>query len=297
MNKKSRVAVADWGRLCPLSGKQKQELIKPHDNKLSPNPDIWASMPVVPLSVVVITFNEEANIARCLEAAQAVADELVVVDSFSTDRTVEICRQHGARVVQHAFEGYVEQKNYATAQARFEHVLQLDADEVLTAELCQSIRDAKANWQGGGYTLSRLTNYCGSWVRHGGWYPDRKLRLYDRRLGRWEGLLLHERFELQLGQTIGALQGDALHYSYHSVEQHVTQLNRFTSIAADELWLRGQRRVTLFHLLLKPWWRFLHGYILRLGLLDGFAGLSIAAISAWGVFLKFAKLKTKSSTN
>ncbi|RSK46079.1 glycosyltransferase family 2 protein [Hymenobacter perfusus] len=253
-------------------------------------------MPAVPLSVVIITFNEEANIARCLEAARAVADELLVVDSFSTDRTVEICRELGARVVQHAFAGYVEQKNYATSQARHEHVLQLDADEVLTEDLRHSIRHAKNNWQGAGYTLARLTNYCGSWVCHGGWYPDRKLRLYDRRLGRWEGLLLHERYELAAGQPIPLpLAGDALHYSYHSVEQHVQQLNRFTSIAAEELWLRGRRNVSVFHLLIKPWWKFVHGYIFRLGFLDGFAGLSIAVISAWGVFLKFAKLKTKAS--
>ncbi|AHJ99226.1 glycosyltransferase family 2 protein [Hymenobacter swuensis] len=253
-------------------------------------------MPAVPLSVVIITFNEEANIARCLEAARSIADELLVVDSFSTDRTVAICQELGARVVQHTFEGYVEQKNYATQQAHHHHVLQLDADEVLTEELRQSIGQTKTNWQGAGYTLARLTNYCGSWVRHGGWYPDRKLRLYDRRLGRWEGLLLHERYELAAGQpTPLPLFGDVLHYSYDSVEQHVQQLNRFTSIAAQELWLRGKRHVSLFHLLLKPWWKFVHGYFLRLGFLDGFAGLSIAVISAWGVFLKFAKLKTKST--
>jgi glycosyltransferase involved in cell wall biosynthesis len=250
-------------------------------------------MPQVPLSVVIITFNEEANIARCLKAARPIADELVVVDSFSTDRTVEICRQLGARLVQHAFEGYVEQKNYATAQAQHDYVLQLDADEVLTDELRRSIRAATANWQHAGYTLARLTNYCGSWVRHGGWYPDRKLRLYDRRLGAWQGLLLHERYEVQPGQTVGELTGDVQHYSYNSVEQHVSQLNRFTSIAADELWLRGKRQVTVFHLLLKPWWKFVHGYFFRLGFLDGFAGLCIATISAWGVFLKFAKLKTR----
>ncbi|TGE19934.1 glycosyltransferase family 2 protein [Hymenobacter elongatus] len=250
-------------------------------------------MPAISLSVVIITFNEEANIGRCLDALQDIADEVLVVDSFSTDRTVEICRKHGVRVIQHAFEGYVEQKNYATAQACHDHVLQLDADEVLTEELRHSIRAAAASWQHAGYTLARLTNYCGTWVRHGGWYPDRKLRLYDRRLGQWEGLLLHERFEVCAGQRIGALAGDALHYSYHSVEQHVSQLNRFTSIAAAELALRGRSQVTLFHLLLKPVWKFVHGYFFRLGFLDGFAGLCIATISAWGVFLKFAKLRTK----
>ena len=247
----------------------------------------------VPLSVVIITFNEAANIARCLQALGDVAEDVLVVDSFSTDATVEICRRHGARVIQHAFAGYVEQKNYATAQARFPHVLQLDADEVLDDELRQSVQAAKADWRHAAYSLARLTNYCGHWVRHGGWYPDRKLRLYDRRLGRWTGLLLHERYEVAAGQTTGALAGHALHYSYHSIAQHVSQLNKFTSITAQELALRGQTRVTFFHLLLKPLWKFVHGYVFRLGVLDGFAGLCIAGISAWGVFLKFAKLKTR----
>ncbi|HEX8330190.1 MAG TPA: glycosyltransferase family 2 protein [Hymenobacter sp.] len=247
----------------------------------------------VSLSVVVITFNEEANIARCLQALGNVADDVLVVDSFSTDATVEICRQHGARVIQHAFVGYVEQKNYATGQAKFDHVLQLDADEVLTDELRQSISAAKQNWQHAAYSLARLTNYCGHWVRHGGWYPDRKLRLYDRRLGRWTGLLLHERYEVDPAQTTGDLRGDALHYSYPSIAQHVSQLNKFTSITAQELALRGKTNVNVFHLLLKPLWKFVHGYFFRLGFLDGFAGLCIAGVSAWGVFLKFAKLKTR----
>ena len=248
---------------------------------------------VVHLSVVVITFNEAANIARCLQALGDIADDVLVVDSFSTDATVEICRQHNVRVIQYAFAGYVEQKNYATSQAKFDHVLQLDADEVLTNELRQSIRAAKADWQYAAYALVRLTNYCGHWVRHGGWYPDRKLRLYDRRLGRWTGLLLHERYEVNPGLPTGHLAGDVLHYSYHSIAQHVSQLNKFTSITAQELAMRGKTDVTAFHLLLKPLWKFMHGYFFRLGLLDGFAGLCIASISAWGVFLKFAKLKTR----
>jgi glycosyltransferase involved in cell wall biosynthesis len=249
-------------------------------------------MSAVPLSVVIITFNEEANIARCLQALGDVADEVLVVDSFSTDRTVAICREYGVRVVQNAFAGYVEQKNFATDQASHNYLLQLDADEVLTDELRQSIQRVKNDWHHAAYSLARRTNYCGTWVRHGGWYPDRKLRLYDRRLGRWQGLLLHEHYEVQPGQTTGQLTGDALHYSYYSIAQHISQLNKFTSITAQELALKGKTRVTLFHLVLKPLWKFVHGYVFRLGFLDGFAGFSIAAISAAGVFLKFAKLKT-----
>ncbi|MCC3157773.1 glycosyltransferase family 2 protein [Hymenobacter sp. 15J16-1T3B] len=247
-------------------------------------------MPTHPLSVVIITFNEEANIGRCLAALAGMADDVVVVDSGSTDRTVAICQEHGARVVTHPFAGYVAQKNVATAQARHDHVLQLDADEVLTDALRAEIRRVLADWQHAGYALPRLTNYCGHWVRHGGWYPDRKLRLYDRRLGSWQGQLLHERYEVQPGQTVGQLTADLLHYSYPTIESHVQQLNKFTTIGAEELAERG-RRAGVLHLWLKPTWKFWHLYLLRGGWLDGFAGLSIAALSAWGVFLKYAKLR------
>ncbi|AYA38415.1 glycosyltransferase family 2 protein [Hymenobacter oligotrophus] len=247
-------------------------------------------MPAVPLSVVIITFNEEANIGRCLAALGDVADDVVVVDSGSADRTVAICQEHSARVVHHPFEGYVQQKNFATAQARHDYVLQLDADEVLTDELRAEIRQIKADWRAAGYTLPRLTNYCGHWVRHGGWYPDRKLRLYDRRLGSWQGHLLHERYELTPGQLVQPMRHDLLHYSYHSIEQHVAQFNRFSSIGAEELAARGKRAAT-WQLWLKPVWKFVHMYFLRLGMLDGFAGLSIAYLSACSVFVKYAKLR------
>lgn len=243
----------------------------------------------VKLSVVIITFNEERNIGRCLESVKNIADEIVVVDSFSTDETPGICAAYGTRFVSRAFTGYVDQKNFANAQAAFPHILSLDADEVLTPELERSIRAVKENWQGAGYYLARLTNYCGTWIKHGGWYPDKKLRLYNRDLGQWEGLLLHEVYQVQPGQATALLKGDLLHYSYHSLEDHLKQINHFTTIACRELQLKG-KRTGLTPMLVKPPFKFLQMYILKSGWRDGFAGFCLAVLSAYAVFVKYAKL-------
>ncbi|HYE80464.1 MAG TPA: glycosyltransferase family 2 protein [bacterium] len=244
----------------------------------------------VQLSVVIITFNEEHNLPRCLASLGDVADDLLVLDSHSTDRTRDIATAHGARIAVQPFLGYVAQKNRATQLARYDHVLQLDADEALTEGLRQEIQRLKASWHHAAYSIPRLTSYCGHWVRHGGWYPDRQTRLYDRRLGAWQGQLLHEHYDVAPGQTTGLLHADLLHYSYASISDHVRQLDRFTTLAAEQLHRRGQQP-TWFRLLLKPWWKFIHGYFILLGFLDGFAGLSIAVLSAVGVFLKYAKLR------
>src|SRR6187551_311049 len=133
----------------------------------------------IQLSVVIITFNEERNIARCLDSVREIADDVVVVDSFSTDKTEAICREKGARFVQHKFEGHIEQKNYAVTQAKFPYILSLDADEAPDEKLIASIKKVKADWIADGYSMNRLTNYCGKWIHHCGWYPDVKLRLWD----------------------------------------------------------------------------------------------------------------------
>ncbi len=243
----------------------------------------------VKLSVVIITFNEEHNIGRCLASVKNLADDMVVVDSFSTDKTLAICAQYGARVVSRAFIGYVDQKNFANEQAAFPHILSLDADEEITSELEKSILRVKENWQAAGYYLTRLTNYCGTWIRHGGWYPDKKLRLYNRELGRWEGLLLHEVYQVKSGQTTGLLQGDLLHYSFRHLEDHLKQINHFTTIACRELKLKG-KKTGLTPLLVKPPFKFFQMYILKSGWRDGFAGFCVAVLSAYAVFVKYAKL-------
>ena len=145
------------------------------------------AMHPVKLSVVIITKNEDKNIGRCIESVQNIADEIVVIDSFSTDKTEEICKKHQVVFIKHAFEGHIEQKNFALTCAKYKHVLSLDADEALSEELQKSIVQAKADFSKDGYFLNRMTNYCGKWIKHSGWYPDRKLRLFDKTKGQWGG--------------------------------------------------------------------------------------------------------------
>jgi glycosyltransferase involved in cell wall biosynthesis len=244
----------------------------------------------VPLSVVVITFNEERNIGRCLASVRGIADEIVVVDSFSTDRTGEICQQYGATFLRHPFAGHIQQKNYALSQATHPYVLSLDADEALSPQLQASVRAAKSHWAADAYEMARLTNYCGHWIKHTDWYPDRKTRLFDKRKGRWGGANPHDRVELEAGATQQRIGGDLLHYSYHSVSDHIRQLNYFTDIGARVAFERG-KKASLPVMLLSPVLKFTKGYFIRLGFLDGYYGFVVCAISAFASFLKYVKLR------
>lgn len=244
---------------------------------------------MIKLSVVIITFNEEANIGRCLDSVQRIADDIIVVDSFSTDRTQEICLEKGARFVQHAFEGHIEQKNWAITQAKYPHVLSLDADEALDDTLAQSIQAVKDNWDADGYTFSRLTNYCGRWIRHGNWYPDIKLRLWDSRKGHWGGLNPHDRFMMGPEARIRKLKGELLHYSFYTFKQHLEQIHRFTDISSQAAYKRGKRGSRI-NLIANPIAKFIGGYVVKLGLLDGLPGFRIAWYSAYATYLKYAKL-------
>jgi glycosyltransferase involved in cell wall biosynthesis len=245
---------------------------------------------MVPLSVVIITYNEEQNIERCLKAVHAVADEIVVLDSGSIDRTVAICESFGAKVFEQPFLGYVEQKNRALEFATYPHVLSVDADEVLSEELKQSILKVKSNWSSAGYSFNRLTNYCGSWIRHSGWYPDRKLRLFDRRAGKWCGDKIHERYLLHDGSAPVQIAGDLLHYSYNSIDQHIEQIKKFTTIMSEVQFRKG-KRPGVFKLIGNPLWCFINQYFLRRGFLDGFHGLVVCVLSATANFIKYAKTR------
>ena len=245
----------------------------------------------VNISAVIITLNEQENIGRCLDSVADVADEIVVVDSFSTDATADICGKRGARFIQHPFEGHIEQKNYAMHQGTHDYVLSLDADEALSEPLKQSILQAKSNWKYDGYSLNRLTNYCGKWIKHCGWYPDLKIRLWDRRKGKWGGVNPHDRVIMSAGTQISHLRGDLFHYSYPSIRQHVSQINTFSEIAAREAFNSGRRAHVITDILLNPALTFLKKYILKLGVLDGYAGFIISIQTAYGKFLKYIKLR------
>ena len=242
------------------------------------------------LSVVIITYNEEKNIERCILSVRDIADEILVVDSFSTDRTEEICLKHGVRFVKHAFEGYIEQKNWAKDQAAYDFILSLDADEALSNELRASILSVKQNPTFDGYDFNRLTNYCGQWIRHCGWYPDRKLRLWDRRKGSWKGENPHDEFFLVEGSKKQHLTGDLLHFSFYTVEQHISTINKFSSIKARVMYEKG-RKPNWIAMMVSPAFKFFRDYIIKLGFMDGYFGYLICRNSAYSNFLKYAKLR------
>lgn len=251
----------------------------------------------IQISAVVITYNEENNIERCLDSLAGIADEIVVIDSFSTDRTVEICRSRDIGFRQHRFEGHIEQKNFAVTCAKNDYILSLDADEALSAMLKQSILAAKVNWLYDGYSVNRLTEYCGKWIRHSGWYPDKKLRLWDRRKGRWGGVNPHDHVIMDKNCRIGHLRGDLFHYSYPTIKHHVSQINSFSDIAARAAYQKGRRSNLLFDIILNPIFAFIKKYFLKLGFLDGYEGFIISVSTAYGKFLKYIKLKEMDTQN
>jgi len=242
-----------------------------------------------PLSVSIITFNEEKNIERCIESVKTIADEILIIDSFSTDNTVAIAESKGAIVHQEKFRGYIEQKNFALQFTAHPLVLCLDADEALNEILIHSILEIKTATTVQAFTMNRCTNYCGRFIRNGLWYPDKKLRLFDKRIARWGGVNPHDKIILTQQVKVHHLKGDLLHYSYNSIEEHMLQNNKFSTISAEAMHKTG-KRTNLFKIIVHPVWAFIHGYFFRLGLLDGFYGFVIAINVAHLTFQKHTKL-------
>lgn len=245
----------------------------------------------VTLSAVIITLNEEHNIARCIRSLQGVADEILVVDSFSTDQTTAIATALGARVLQRPFEGYGNQKAFAEQAARHDWVLNIDADECLSDALRQSILAFKRQPSCAAYRVSILTNYCGAWIRHGGWYPNRRLRLWDRTLGRMSQDMVHEGWQpSDAGAAIGTLKGDLLHYSFPDISTHLRKIEHYSDTGARYDVARG-RKASLLKIWLAPQWHFVVCYLLRGGFLDGYYGYVVCKNSAFAAYAKYTKIR------
>jgi glycosyltransferase involved in cell wall biosynthesis len=241
------------------------------------------------ISIVIITFNEEENIARCLESIKSIADEIIIVDSFSTDKTKEIAADYNARFYSRTWEGYSSAKNFGNGKATQDWILSMDADEALDETLKKSLIEFKnTDAKSSAYEVNRLTNYCGHWVRYCGWYPDRKLRMWRKNEGVWDGVL-HEKVVLKTPANSVLLKGNLLHYSFPSISHHVKTLNAYSEVAAKDLAEKGGTVLFVVHILLNPLYTFINKFFLRLGFLDGYYGFIICSLSAIANFLKYAK--------
>ncbi len=230
------------------------------------------------ISAVVITRNEERNIARCLEALSQVCADIVVVDAFSTDRTPDICRRFGVRLFQKDWENYSANKNFGNEQARCDWVLSVDADEVLSPELIATLQSLKPQ-PGCVYALDRLNNYCGVWVRHSGWYPNWKVRLFERRRVRWVGAYVHERLERPPGTRVVKLHGKLWHYTYATPAEHDARIEHYARLSALQLYERGCRP-GFWKRQLAPAARFLRTFLWKRGFLDGRVGWLLSSKNA-----------------
>lgn len=243
------------------------------------------------ITATIITLNEERNIARAIESLRC-CDEILVLDSGSVDRTTELAVKLGARLVENPWRGYAGQKNAAAEQASHDWILSLDADEALSEALEGEIWNLKKKGpECNAYTMPRLAQYLGRWILHSGWYPDRKVRLYDRRKARWVGDFVHESVKVE--GRIGHLESNLLHFTCDSLSEHLKTMDRYTTLAAEELVSRHQQ-VWWRHLILAPAWTFTRTYFLQRGFLDGMEGLTIAYMAALYTFLKYAKARNMS---
>ncbi len=235
-------------------------------------------------SAVVITFNEEHNIRDCLDSI-SFADEIIVVDSGSADTTVSIAKEYTDKVFVIEWKGYAASKNFGIDQAEHDWILSLDADERVTDRLRDSIQNRSTdNYPG--YTVSRRTWYMGRWIKGGGWYPDRKIRLFNRLKGRFQTVSVHENVEIE-GKT-GHLEGDILHYSYQDISDHVQRIDKYSSLISDN-WLEKGRAVTPCRMVCRTFWEFIRSYVFRKGYKDGAPGIVLAGMHAFYTFLKYSK--------
>lgn len=240
------------------------------------------------ISAVILTKNEESNIERAIKSCQSVCEEILVIDSGSTDKTKEIAMQlDKVKFIETDWAGFSETKNFGNAKAAGDYILSLDADEVLDETLQQQILSIK-NSMSGAYRFARLTNYCGKWIYHSGWRPDYQTRLFPRLKSKWNMNLVHEKIILPENCQVQTLRGDILHYSYKSISEHLNKMDSYTSLSAQML-LKEDPSFLIFKAIVHSKFKFFRTYILKRGFLDGMYGFIISVFGAFVVFLKYAK--------
>lgn len=244
---------------------------------------------MIKISAVIITYNEERHLEKCLNSLAGIADEVVVVDSFSTDKTESICKKFNVNFIQQKFLGYIEQKNFVISKAKHDYIISLDGDEALSNKLKASILKLKQNWEYDGYYSARLNNYCGQWIKYSDWYPNRKLRVFKKNSGSWQGINPHDNFKLNNPKNKGMLTGDILHWVHSTYEEHSLKVENFSTIAAMAFYKKGKKS-SVWKIIFRPAWAFFKAYFLRLGFLDGLNGFIICVQTYKVVFLKYIKL-------
>ena len=244
----------------------------------------------VRITGVVLTFNEEKNIARCLKSLHKVCDDIIVIDSYSTDKTELICNKLGSKFIQHEYVNHIEQKNYAISLVKSGYIFLLDADECMSDELEKRILDIKTSPEADAYLINRHNRYCGKWINHCGYYPDRKIRLWKKGMIEIKGTNPHEQVSPTPGATVKKITDNILHFPYDTVDEHITHIMKYATIAAKAKYQQGAKANFLIKVILNPMWKFFHKYIIQLGILDGYYGLVFCAIESSMNFFKYLKL-------
>lgn len=245
---------------------------------------------MTPISAVIIALNEARNIEKCILALQVVADEIIVMDTGSTDETIAICEKNNVIVHTSEWLGYAETKNKLNQLASHSYILSIDADEFIDSELAASILSEKEKGLSGAYTLNRMTNYMGKWIKHSGWYPDVKTRLFPKDSCHWTGAFVHEELEIPTHLEIKPLGGHLQHYSYYSFEDHRARADKYSTLTAKKQFAAG-KKASFIKPLISAVGRFIGMYFIKLGVLDGYMGFKIAQISAASNYFKYQELR------
>ena len=248
------------------------------------------------IAAAIISFNEEKNIERCIKGLLNCVDEIVVLDSYSTDRTKEICHQYKVRFIQDKWEGYAQTKNKLNDLIDADYIFSIDADEVPCKTLQSEILKLKELENNHVYVLNRITNYCGQWIRYCGWYPEYKMRIFPKSKARWEGEFVHERLTFDKSIDVTHLKGHLEHYSYYNTKEHQERAKKYALLGAQQYYKQG-KKYSFYQSSMSALAKYVNILILKKGILDGRKGFQIAKISAAANYLKYEELKKLSRSN